>query len=78
MYNYFGINIQGFSESLQHYTKMLKANCIDHSIYGAQAGLYNCTELWPLIKFHTNEFRPQNDLTQPAVAVWKSPVCLHG
>ena len=36
-------DIQGFSESLQHYTKMLKANCVDHSIYGAQAGLYNCT-----------------------------------
>ena len=35
--------IQGFSESLQHYAKMLKANCLDHSIYGAQAGLYNCT-----------------------------------
>ena len=30
--------LQGFSESLQHYTK---ANyCLDHSIYGAQAGLY--------------------------------------
>ena len=49
---------------------MLKANCVDHSIYGAQAGLYNCT----------NKFRPQNlivHLMQPAVAVarvWKSPV----
>jgi len=31
--------IQGFAESLQHYTKMHKAKCTDHSIYGAQAGL---------------------------------------
>ena len=33
-----GWGIQGFLESLQHYTKMLKANCVDHSIYGAQRG----------------------------------------
>ena len=76
-----------FPESLQHYTKMLKANCIDHSIYGAQAGLYIQlylnTELWPLIKllgFHTEEVSTTKlivHLTQPAVAVarvWKSPV----
>ena len=69
-----------------HYTKMLKANCVDHSIYGAQAGLYiqlYYTELWPLIKllgFHTDEVSTTKlivHLTQPAVAVarvWKSPV----
>jgi len=27
------------TESLQHYTKMHKVKCTDHSIYGAQAGL---------------------------------------
>jgi len=31
--------LQGFAESLQHYTKMHKAKSADRSIYGAQAGL---------------------------------------
>jgi len=31
--------LQGFAESLQHYTKMHKAKCTDRSIYGAQVGL---------------------------------------
>jgi len=31
--------ITGVSESLQHCTKMCRANCADHSVYGAQIGL---------------------------------------
>jgi len=39
LHGFQGTHIQGFSEYLQHYTKLCKANCADQSIYGVQIGL---------------------------------------
>jgi len=77
--------IQGFAESLQHYTKIHKVKSADRSIYGAQVSVllitlpaadYNLSpllalELGPLIKF-----MPTNQINCPLNAT--SYVCCKG
>jgi len=59
-----GINdtlLQGFAESLQHYTKMHKAKFTDRSIYGAQVRLqYVLLITLPAANYNLSLLKPLN------------------